>query len=168
MKMLLRESQHADISFLQEMLYEAVFWRASANKPSFEEGLAYPDVSKSLADWGERRGDIAVVATIDSTPVGAAWLRLWTDDNFDNGYIDETTPVLVIGVHRDYRHQGIGGKMIAWLIDYATKHAIHRISLSVSKDNYALNLYRQQGFVEYVDRGDSFIMVRPTGTSQTT
>jgi hypothetical protein len=40
--MLLRVSQHSDVSFLREMLYEAVFWRASVNKPSFKEGLAYP------------------------------------------------------------------------------------------------------------------------------
>ena len=144
------------------MLYEAVFWRASTNKPSFEEGLAYPEVSRALADWGERDGDTAVVATIDSNPVGASWVRFWTDGNFINGYVDETTPVLVIGVHRDYRHRGIGRRMIAWLLDRASKHSILRISLSVSKDNYAINLYRQQGFLEYADLGDAFIMVRKT------
>jgi len=158
--MLLRESQHADIPFLREMLYEAVFWRASVNKPSFEEGLAYSDVSKSLADWGERDGDTAVVATLSSIPIGASWYRFWTDDNFISGYIEEITPVLVIGVHSDYRHQGIGKKMIDWLIDCASKHSIQKISLSVSKDNYAINLYKQQGFLEYADNGDAFLMVR--------
>jgi ribosomal protein S18 acetylase RimI-like enzyme len=160
MDILLRKSQHSDIPFLRRMLYEAVFWRASANKPSFEEGLAYPDVSKSLADWGKRDGDTAVVATINSIPVGASWYRFWTDGDFIRGYIDEITPVLVIGVHRDYRHQGIGTKMIEWLVDYASKHSIQRISLMVSKDNYAMGLYRQQGFLEYADKGDAFIMVR--------
>jgi len=160
MNILLRESQHSDIPFLRKMLYEAVFWRPSVNKPSFEEGLLYPDVSKSLADWGERDGDTAVVALVNSIPVGASWYRFWTDGNFINGYIDEITPVLVIGVHSDYRHQGIGKKMIEWLIDSAYKHSIQKISLSVSKDNYAINLYRQQGFLEYADKGDAFIMVR--------
>ena len=160
MNVLLRESQHSDIPFLRKMLYESVFWRASVNKPSFEEGLAYPDVSKSLADWGERDGDTAVVATINSMPIGASWYRFWIDGNFIRGYVDEMTPVLVIGVHSDYRHQGIGTKMIEWLIDYASKQAIQKVSLMVSKDNYALNLYRQQGFQEYADKGDAFIMVR--------
>ena len=146
------------------MLYEAVFWRAAVNKPSFEEGLAYPEVIKAIADWGERDGDTAVVATINSIPVGAAWYRFWTEDNFINGYIEEITPVLVIGIQREYRHQGIGGKMIEWLIDYASKHAIQKISLSVSKDNYALNLYNQQGFLEYDDKGDAFLMVRKIQT----
>ncbi len=156
----LRESQPADFPFLRKMLYEGVFWRDSDNKPSLEEGLAYPDVSKSLADWGKRSGDIAVVAIINATPVGAAWYRFWTDSNSIRGYIDETTPVLVIAAHNEYRHLGIGTKMIEWLIDYAAKHAVQKISLMVSKDNYAIHLYQQQGFLEYADIGDSFLMVR--------
>jgi len=160
MNMLFRESQHADIPFLRKMLYEAVFWRVSVDRPSFEEGLVYPDVSKKLADWGEREGDTAVVALVNSVPAGAAWYRFWNDTNFDNGYVDEDTPVLTIGVHSEYRHQGIGKKMIEWLVACASKHAIQKISLSVSKDNYAINLYRQQGFEEYADRGDAFTMVR--------
>jgi ribosomal protein S18 acetylase RimI-like enzyme len=164
MTILLRESQDSDLPFLRKMLYEAVFWRAGVDKPSFEQGLAYPDVSKSLADWGRREGDTAVVATVDSRPIGASWYRFWTDDNFIRGFIDETIPVLVIGVHRDYRHQGAGTRMIEWLIDHASRHAIRRMSLMVSKDNYAINLYRQQGFVEYADKGDALIMVREMQT----
>ena len=160
MKILLRKSQHSDVPFLREMLYEAVFWRASGNKPSFEEGLAYPDVSNSLADWGERDGDTAVIATNNSFPIGASWYRFWTDDNNINGYIDDNTPVLVIGVHHDYRHQGIGKELINWIINYASQHSVQKISLSVSKDNYAINLYEQQGFLEYADKGDAYLMVR--------
>lgn len=162
MNVLLRESQHTDLPFLREMLYEAVFWRATTDKPSFEEGLAYPEVSHALADWGERDRDTGVVATVNSTPVGAGWYRFWTDDMSINGYIDESMPVMVIGVHRMYRHQGIGTSMMEWLIDRASEQGIQRISLSVSKDNYALNLYEQQGFVEHADRGDSLLMVRST------
>jgi len=142
------------------MLYEAVFWGAGDDKPPFEEGLEYPGVSNALAGWGERDGDIAVVAEIDFKQIGAAWIRYWTDDNNIRGYYDENIPVLVIGVSQDYRHQGIGGKMISWLVDYAGMQGIARISLMVSKDNYAINLYGQCGFVEYADKGNSVIMVR--------
>ena len=160
MTLLLRESQQSDIPFLRKILYEAVFWRAIANRPYFEEGLASPDVSKALADWGERDGDTAVIAMVNSVPAGASWYRYWSDDNYIIGYIDEVTPILAIGVCRDYRQQGIGKKMMEWIIDSAAKQAVQRISLSVSKDNFALNLYRQQGFQEYADRGDAFTMVR--------
>jgi ribosomal protein S18 acetylase RimI-like enzyme len=156
----LRPALPTDLPFLRKMLYEAVFWRDVANKPTFEEAPTLPDVSRALTDWGERDGDTAVIATSHSNPVGAAWYRYMTEDNAIRGYIDETIPVLVIGVHSDYRHQGIGGKLIEWLIDHAAKHAIPQISLMVSKDNVALNLYQQQGFLEYADTGDSLLMVR--------
>jgi ribosomal protein S18 acetylase RimI-like enzyme len=164
MNVVLRTSQPSDFPFLRRILYEAVFWRASPDKPSLEEGLAYPEVRKSLADWGERDGDVAVVATVNSVPAGACWYRYWTDDNHIIGYVDENTPVLVIGVRRGYRRQGIGGRMIEWLVDYALEHSIHQISLSVSKDNHAIDLYRQQGFLEYADRGDAYTMVRSIQT----
>jgi GNAT superfamily N-acetyltransferase len=164
MNIRLRESQHDDIPFLKRMLYQAVFWRASANMPSFQEALAYPDVSKALDNWGEKDGDMAVVAHANSVPAGAAWYRYWNDDNFIRGYIDESTPVLVVGVHRDYRRQGIGAKLIKWLVDGASQHAIQRISLMVSRDNHAVNLYKQQGFQEYADTEDSILMVRKIST----
>jgi len=160
MNLVLRKSRPSDFPFLRNILYEAVFWRASPDRPSLEEGLAYPEVEKALAGWGERDGDIAVVATVDSTPAGACWFRYWADDNHVIGYVEENTPVLVIGVLRAYRHQGLGRRMIKWLVDHASRHSIQQISLSVSKDNHAIDLYRQQGFLEYADRGDAYTMVR--------
>ena len=146
--------------FMREMLYEAVFWRSSPNKPSFEEGLSDPGVNNALVDWGERKGDTAVIALVDSNPAGAAWYRFYTDDNFIRGYIEETIPAIAIAVHKDYRRQGIGEKMIEWLIDNAAKHNIQEMSLMVSKDNHAKRLYRKCGFLEYADKGDSLLMLR--------
>lgn len=163
MKIRLRESLPSDMPFLREMLYEGVYWRALAHgtSPSFEEGLAAPDVSQALADWGERDGDIAVVALVDTVPAGAAWYRFWTDDHVkERGYIEDTIPVVVIAVHRDYRRQGIGTTLMEWLIEYASQHNIDTISLMVSKDNHAIQLYRKCGFVDYADTGDSVVMWR--------
>jgi len=160
MTIALRKARPSDLAFLRRMLYEAVFWRTIPNGPSLEEGLAYPDVRKALADWGKREGDTGVVATVDSTPVGAAWYRFWKEDDVIRGYVDEATPVLVIGVRGDYRRQGTGARMIEWLVDYASGHDVRTISLMVAKDNPALKLYRQLGFFEYADKCDDFIMVR--------
>jgi ribosomal protein S18 acetylase RimI-like enzyme len=162
----LRESETSDMPFLREMLYEAVYWRAIANatNPPFEEGLNAPGVRNDFVNWGEREGDIAVVARVDSHRAGAAWCRLYTDDNPIRGYIDDTIPVLVIAVHRDYRRQGIGKRLIEWLIDHASTQHIQHISLMVSKDNHAMQLYRKCGFHEYAERGDSVLMVRKIPT----
>jgi ribosomal protein S18 acetylase RimI-like enzyme len=164
MNILLRESQQSDMPFMRQMLYEAVFWRPNPNRPSFEEGLAASEVSNALVDWGKRDGDIAVIALVDSTPAGAAWYRFYADDSFIRGYIEESIPALAIAVHKDYRRLGIGERMVNWLIDHASKHNIQRISLMVSKDNHAINLYRKCGFLEYADEGDSLLMLRKIET----
>lgn len=160
MKISLRNAKQTDLPFLERMLYEAVFWRANPNKPSFEEGMANPEVRKSVANWGKRNGDTAVIATVNATPVGAAWYRYWTDDNFIRGYIDVQIPALVIGVVHNYRRLGIGQKMLEWLINRAAQDGIPKISLMVSKDNNAIHLYKQQSFLQYADKGDSLLMVR--------
>jgi GNAT superfamily N-acetyltransferase len=148
--------------FLREMLYEAVYWRtiANATNPPFEEGLTAPGVRNALVNWGERGGDIAVVGHVDSHRAGAAWYRLYTDDNPIRGYIGDTIPVLVIAVHKNYRRQGIGTRLIEWLIDHASTQHIQHISLMVSKDNPAVQLYRKCWFHDYADEGDSVLMVR--------
>ena len=145
------------------MLYEAVFWRPNPNKPSLEDGLAYPEASNALVNWGTREGDIAVIALADSVPVGAAWYRFFRNDNTIRGYINETIPAIVIAVQNKYRRQGIGEKMIAWLIDYASNNNIQELSLMVSKDNHAIRLYRKCGFQKHSDTGDSLLMVRKIG-----
>jgi ribosomal protein S18 acetylase RimI-like enzyme len=164
MDLRLRKSKPSDIQFLREMLYEAVFWRPNPDKPSFEEGLTDPGVNNALVDWGKRDGDATVVALIDSMQAGAAWYRFYTDDNCIRGYMDEKVPVIVIAVHKNYRLQGIGEKMIAWLIDHASKRNIQKLSLMVSKDNHAIRLYRKCAFLVYADTGDSLLMLRKTET----
>ena len=101
---------------------------------------------------------------VDSIPAGAAWYRFYTDDNCIRGYINETIPAIAIAVHKNYRLQGIGEKMIEWLIDHASKHNIQKLSLMVSKDNRAIRLYRKCGFLECTDTGDSLLMLRKTET----
>jgi ribosomal protein S18 acetylase RimI-like enzyme len=142
------------------MLYEAVYWRsiAQGDPPYVEAGFADPEVKKTLADWGVRAGDTAVVAQIDSKLVGAAWYRYWTDGNAIRGYIEDTVPVLIMGIHRDVRRQGIGKQLLERLMSQAAQDNIQTISLMVAKGNHASHLYRKCGFVEYADRGDSLLM----------
>jgi ribosomal protein S18 acetylase RimI-like enzyme len=152
--------QPADLPFMYEMLYEAVFWRDTPHKPTLEEGLALPEVSISLLEWGDRHGDTGVMATIAGVRVGAAWYRYWNDTLPVRGYLTPDIPVIVIGVHRDYRRQGVGRGLLLQLIEAAAKQGLAQVSLMVSKDNHALHLYRNVGFVEHRDTGDSLLMVR--------
>lgn len=95
--MVFREGIQSDTPFLEEMLYEAVFWRDSSNRPSFGDALLLPEVSKALADWGNRKGDTAVIAEADSAPVGAAWYRHWTKSDNVRDMLTRTYPYWLSG-----------------------------------------------------------------------
>lgn len=55
--------------------------------------------------------------------------------------------ILTIGVDKKYRRQGIAGRMLDCLIDYARLNDTRRIGLEVSAGNQAArSLYRSRGF----------------------
>lgn len=151
-----------DLPFLQEMLYQAVYWRtiSQGTNPPFDEGMAAAGVSTALQSWGERPGDTGVVANVGSTPAGAAWYRFHTQSNAVRGYIDDSTPVVVIAVVAEYRNQGVGTLLLEWLIREASRQKIGRLSLMVSNDNDAFHLYRKLGFQDHAIVDDSRLMVR--------
>ena len=158
MKIQFRVAKKEDLDFMKKMLYEAVYWRSSSDKPSFEDGLALEGVLNAIIDWG-KSNDIAVIAMLNGEKVGAAWFRTYTELANIRGYIDSQTPVLVAAVEQRYRRQGIAKKMIKRLIEKYKDSEFDRLSLCVSKDNHALRLYHQLGFVEAEDIGDSLIMI---------
>ena len=164
MTVTLRETHAGDSPFLMEMLYEAVYWRsiAEGSNPPMEESVAVSDIRKAVDGLGGRVGDVGVVALVDGVAAGAAWCRFWTQENHIRGYIDDAIPVLIIAVHRDFRRQGIGQRMIARLVDDAARQDIPKMSLMVSKDNHAVRLYEKCGFRHYADQEDSMLMLRET------
>ncbi len=159
MKISLRKSSTHDLPFMHEMLYEAIYWAKRENYPSFDEVKSDARFTKEFKDFGDISGDIGVVAESESRPIGAAWIRCWRKEDEIRGYISSDIPILAIAVAREYRHMGIGKKMMDALKNFAAKEEINKISLCVSKDNYAYNLYKQCGFIVYKDIGDSYDML---------
>lgn len=156
----IRTAEKHDLDFLRRMLYEAVFWRRIKTPPPLEEALQLPEVAMALEAWGEREGDLGIVAWVGGVPVGAAWVRFWSEDLQIRGYCDPQAPVLVIGVDSAWRGRGIGTRMMEALLKQAADRGITRISLAVSKDNPAMELYPKTGFVQHIDKGDWLVMVK--------
>ena len=155
-----RKQNQDDDQFLREMLFEAVFWsRTEEERPSLEEGLSYDYTKHVLVDFGNRKGDIAIIAESDGIKVGAAFIRYWNDDINIRGYISEDIPVLVIGVVKGYRHQGVGGILLESLKTVAKENDISRISLCVTKSNVAYHLYTKQNFEIVEDIDSSYNML---------
>jgi ribosomal protein S18 acetylase RimI-like enzyme len=137
----IRPAGPQDVPFLRDMLRHAYYWRVDQVSESGE-----PPVQRYVERWG-RPGDTALIAIHDFQPVGAAWYRLFKDDNAGYGFIDEETPELSIAVVPSRRGSGLGSELLEALVAQARADGYEALSLSVEKDNPAVGLYERYGFV---------------------
>jgi ribosomal protein S18 acetylase RimI-like enzyme len=158
--LVIRRTRPDDAQFLREMLFEAAYWRAGKPRPSLEEGLARPDLQKVLAGWG-RPGDLGMIATDgQGGRIGAAWMRLWTNQDHAQGFVDEQTPEVGIGVRREFRRHGVGTALLLAVLGRAREDGVTRVSLSVEIENVARLLYERFGFkLHSVNQGVATLLV---------
>jgi len=106
----------------------------------------HPLIAKYVQNWG-RANDLgfAAIELNGSQPLGAAWLRVFAEDDKGFGWVDGTTPELAIAVLPEYRNQGVGTQLLARLLSSA-KVSYRSVSLSVRSSNRALRLYERSGF----------------------
>ena len=153
--MTIRTATRDDLPFLEEMLFEAFFWNPTTPRPPADEFLARPEIQALLAGWG-CPGDRAVIAQQGETPIGAAWYRFWSDEDYTYGFVDVETPELGIGVHASHRSRGVGRALMRALIEAARDDGVRRLSLSVDPSNFARRLYESEGFVKVGESGTSW------------
>ena len=167
-----RAGEPEDLDFLWDMLYEAVHWapEKTDSRPSREELPLDPAVSHYLEGWG-RVGDTAVVAVDleDGRRVGAAWYRLMPPENPGYGFVEASTPEIGLAVAPDFRGSGVGRTLLRTLVEAARSGGYDALSLSVQRDNPALQLYERHGFVKLRPNRDAWTMRldlhAPGGTS---
>jgi ribosomal protein S18 acetylase RimI-like enzyme len=135
---------------------ESIVWKMlvyAAQQRSIEDVQKHDYLPRYAMNWG-RRGDMGVVAKDDVRSItkvgyanGAAWLRLWLNDDKGFGYIDDAIPELAIAVLPEYRGKGIGTQLLMKVL--ASAQSIYpAISLSVRANNPAVNLYQRLGFTK--------------------
>jgi GNAT superfamily N-acetyltransferase len=140
-----RPAVQADGAFLGDMVVEAANWRQGAALPKHQV-LTSPEHSRYITGW-MRGGDTGFIA-LDGTdqPIGAAWYRLLprTDPGF--GYVGTNVPEMIIGVRPIWRAHGVGRSLLQALTRQARADGYARLSLSVERGNFAVTLYRSEGF----------------------
>lgn len=153
----IRPLMPAEEHFLREMIYEAMYIPAEEEHPP-REIVDQPPIRKYIADWG-RTGDAAWVATHQGTLIGAAWYRLFPEDDPGYGFINARIPELSIALRPGFRDQGIGGKLLRMLLRHAAHAGFEALSLSVDIRNPAARLYVRLGFEEIERVGYVSLMV---------
>jgi GNAT superfamily N-acetyltransferase len=149
--MIYRNATAADIAFLRDMLYLALFV-PPGSLPFPRSVLDEPGIDRYVHRWMTRPGDLGLIAVADDAPVGAAWLRRFTAEAPGYGFIDSDTPELTIAVVDTHRNQGIGRQLIAGL-----QAVVPRISLSCDLLNPARRLYLRAGFEPWSDDGRTLV-----------
>jgi GNAT superfamily N-acetyltransferase len=100
-------------------------------------------VYRYVQNWG-RKGDAGVVAIEGPHEYGAAWYRLFTEDEPGFGFVDEQTPELTIAVVPSRRGKGAGKELLEALLARAREEGYASVSLSAAKGQTAY--YEQFGF----------------------
>jgi ribosomal protein S18 acetylase RimI-like enzyme len=145
MRTTIRPATLADEPFLWQMLFYAANM-AEDGATSGEDAKAHPYLAKYVRGWG-RAGDLGVIAAADGgRPLGAAWVRLLAGAEKNYPAIADGVPELAVAVLPQYIGKGIGGRLLARLIEDA--RPVHpAVALSVRESNPARRLYERLGFV---------------------
>lgn len=140
----IREIRKTEICHLDSFLYEAIFISEGQEKPD-KEIIKLPGLSCYIDDFG-KDSDICMVAESHGNLIGAVWTRVFSETEKGFGYVDSRTPELSMSVIGNYRHKGIGTKLLTAILDKLTQLNYEQVSLSVDKLNFALKLYLKFGF----------------------
>ena len=151
---IIREIRPEEIPLLEDFLYEALFIPEGYPAPP-RSILENEDLQVYVRDFGKESDDRCLVAEADGKMIGAVWTRIMND----YGHIDDQTPSLAISLYREYRNRGIGTQLMRRMLERLRADGYKRVSLSVQKANYALQMYRKLGFVPITDHGDELLMV---------
>jgi ribosomal protein S18 acetylase RimI-like enzyme len=155
MGLTLRSWKPADEPFLWDMLYEAIHVADVDHRPP-RSILSEPSISHYLSSFGAQEGDDAVIACDGGSRVGAAFCRLFTEDDPAYGFVSPHVPEVGMAVLRSHRGKGVGRAMLEHLLN---SHPT--MSLSVDAGNrVARKLYESLGFVDLRSEGDSVTMIR--------
>lgn len=149
----IREIKDSEHPILSDFLYEAIFIPKGIAKPP-KSIINQPQLQVYIKDFG-KPDDFCLVAETEDKIVGAVWVRIMND----YGHIDDETPSLAISCCDGYRHLGIGTSLMKAILQLLKEKGYKRVSLSVQKENYAVNMYRKTGFKLAAETDEEYIML---------
>lgn len=152
------KAQDSNEDEIRKMLYHAIHVPEGTEPPS-RDILDSAEMARYYRNWG-KQGDIGFFAVYNDEVIGAVWLRLFGKDEKGYGYVSPDIPELSIAVSPGYRGRGAGNSLMKTLFNDPSVLNYQAVSLSVSRDNSAVHLYKKYGFIITDEHSSSYIMLR--------
>ena len=149
-----RPMKPSEYELLKDFLYEAIYIPEGVEAPD-RSIVELPELSLYYEDFGKGHADYCLVAEDEGHPVGAVWTRIMND----YGHIDDETPSLAISVLKEYRGRGTGTDLLREMLRLLKEKGFKKVSLSVQKANFAVNMYERAGFITIAEKDDEYLMV---------
>ena len=150
----IKRINESDYQILEDFIYWSIFVPPGTDLP--EKSIIYnPDMFIYIKNYGNEN-DCGVFAEIDGKAVGAAWTRIIPA----YGHIDDETPELAISILPEYRNQGIGSMLMEKLFELLFQQGYKQTSLSVQKENPAVNFYVRLGYEIIKEKPEEYLMLK--------
>lgn len=146
------------------MTYEAFYWNAQAQRPSFAAAMRDPGVTQYFEGWG-RPGDVALVATEPRTGqrLGMAWARLYPADKPSYGFVAPDVPEVSTAVIEEVRGMKVGSQLVEALFAELRREGFARVSYAIEHGNTSIHLSSKFGGRAIDDRDGAQILTRDLG-----
>ncbi|MGN0524377.1 MAG: GNAT family N-acetyltransferase [Eubacterium sp.] len=154
MNIIIREICKEEYYLLKDFLYEAIFVPKGIEKP-LKSIVENDELQVYIRDFGKIKDDICLVVECDNRIIGACWTRIVND----YGHINNETPSLAISIFEEYRGKGMGTKLMKAMIKLLKEKGYKQVSLSVQKENYAVEMYKKIGFKIVDEKELEYIML---------
>lgn len=151
-----RPIKEEEYPLLEAFLYDAIFQQEGA-KPLPREVIRQPELAVYVQDFG-KPDDRCLVAESRGKVLGAVWTRIFSGEVKGYGNMDASTPELAVSVKKEFRHQGIGRRLMQEMIGVLKNSGYGKVSLSVNKENPAYRLYESLGFQTAEEQGEDVLM----------
>ncbi len=146
-----------EYSLMEDIMYEAIH-HPDPLTPYPKTVIYLPQVRVYWDEWGTGKNDHCLVAEVANKIAGAVWIRTFHDEIKGCGFIDEKTPEIAIALFKEYRNKGIGTRLMKQMIDFLKSKGFDQVSLSITKGNRAIDLYKRLGFSIIDENNEDYIM----------
>ncbi|GEL77400.1 GNAT family N-acetyltransferase [Tenuibacillus multivorans] len=137
-----------DLSVQVEASSSYMLWETGERKIQLE------DQRKMIKNLGDSNNSTILVAENNNNEIVGYLMAIGGNSNRNKHSV-----YIVIGILKEYRGQGVGFKLFEYLEEWAKKHFVHRLELTVvTRNEPGIALYNRVGFETEGIKRDSLLI----------